>query len=246
VVNKARLNLLLRRPVDYPVEIEDELRRDPFPLSMEECLLTGLRDNPEIRLGRNQVESGARNVDVARSALYPTVSVSWSNSSTGDTASVSDRSDWNMAAVASFNLWEWGRSKADVEISKVNLNRAIDALASLEDNTRLEVTSNYQTLLSAGRNIGVAAKAVESAAEDLRMVTERYQEQVATNTEVLDAQTRYSEAQYEYFQALYNYNLAWASLERTMGRRVTTAGLVPAEPAHLPLPERLLPPDASE
>jgi outer membrane protein TolC len=80
-------------------------------------------------------------------------------------------------------------------------------------------------LLSNDRNISVAQKAVVSAAEDLRMVTERYQEQVATNTEVLDAQTRYSEAQYEYYTALYNYNLSWAAIERTMGRRVTPSGL---------------------
>ena len=66
------------------------------------------------------------------------------------------------------------------------------------------------------------------------MGSERYQEQVATNTEVLDAQTRYTSAQYEYYQALYNYNLAWASIERTMGRRVTPSGLSPAEPANLP------------
>ncbi|MDR2443466.1 MAG: TolC family protein [Deltaproteobacteria bacterium] len=234
VVNKARLNILLRQEVDYPIDIHDELLFDPFPLTLEECLNIGLSDNPEIRLGRNQVQSGAKNVDLARSALLPQVSVNWSNSSQGTSAGVRDANEWSMAAVASFNFWEWGRSKADVEISKVNLNQAVNSLTSLEDNTKLEVTSNYQTLLSAGRNISVAAKAVESAAEDLRMVSERYQEQVATTTEVLDAQTRYSEAQYEYYQALYNYNLAWASLERTMGRRVTKAGLAPRESANLP------------
>jgi outer membrane protein TolC len=245
VVNRARLNLLLRRPVDFPLKIRDELRHNRFPLDMEQCLATSLKDNPEIRQARNLVETGAKNVDLARSQLYPTVAVTWASNSLGDTASVGDRSDWNMAAVASFNLWEWGRTKADVEISKVNLNRAIDTLEALEDEIKLEITTNYQTLLSVGRNIGVAAKAVEAAAEDLRMVTERYQEQVATNTEVLDAQTRHSEAQYLYFEALFNYNLAWATLERTMGRRVTTSGLAPAEPAHLPLPVRPAVPGAA-
>ncbi|MDR1546564.1 MAG: TolC family protein [Deltaproteobacteria bacterium] len=235
VVNQARLNILLRRPVDHPVKLRDELKHDPFPLTMERCQEVSLRDNPEIRLGLNAVESGAKSVDVARANLYPEVVVSWSNTSTGADASAhggpTSSSSWNMAAVASFNFWEWGRSKAGVEISKVQLNQAINALTSLEDATKLELTSNYQTLVSAGRNISVAAKAVESAAEDLRMVSERYQEQVATNTEVLDAQTRYSEAQYEYYQSLYNYNLSWAAIERTMGRRVTPAGLAPEERA---------------
>jgi outer membrane protein len=164
-------------------------------------------------------------VDVARSDLYPQITLQYTNFNTGSTPRahggyLNDSHNWNVAAVASFNFWEWGRSKAEVEKSKVLLNQAVDALTSLEDNTKLEVTSNYQNLISAGRNIDVSAKAVTSAAEDLRMVTERYQEQVATNTDVLDAQTRYSEAQYDHFQALYNYNLAWAAIERTLGRRV--------------------------
>jgi outer membrane protein TolC len=100
------------------------------------------------------------------------------------------------------------------------LNQAIDSLTLLEDSIKLQITSNFQNLLSAGRNIDTSAKAVVAAAEDLRMVTERYEQQVATNTEVLDAQTRYSEAQYEHFSALYNYNLAWAAIERTLGQRV--------------------------
>jgi outer membrane protein TolC len=137
----------------------------------------------------------------------------------------SNSSSWDVAAVASFNIWEWGKTKAAVEISKVALNQAINTLTTLEDNTKLEIATNYQSLISAGRNIDVSAKAVESAAEDLRMVTERYQEQVATNTDVLDSQTRYTEAQYEHYQALYNYNLAWAAIERSLGRRVPVRGL---------------------
>jgi outer membrane protein len=229
VVNRARLNILLRRPHDSPLEIEDSLGYPRFPLTLERCLELGLADSPEIKLGRNQVEAGARGVDMARSALYPQIMLTYASQSTGSTPRArggwsQDPSQWSLAAVASFNFWEWGRSKANVETSKVLLNQAVDALTGLEDSTTLEITSNYQTLMSAGRNIDTSATAVAAAAEDLRMMTERYQEQVATNTELLDAQTRYSTAQYEHFSALYNYNLAWAGLERSMGRRVDHNG----------------------
>jgi outer membrane protein len=224
-VNKARLNILLRRPPEAPIQVEDSLRYSHFPLSLGRCMDLGLEHNPEILLGRNQVESSAKNVDVARSELYPQVNLQYTNSSTGNTPRAhggyaSDSSQWSASVVASWNFWDWGRNKAEVEKSKVLLNQSMDALASLEDNTKLEITSNYQSLVSAGRNIDVSAKAVASAAEDLRMVSERYQEQVATNTDVLDSQTRYTQAQFDHFQALYNYNLAWAAIERTLGRRV--------------------------
>ncbi|MDR1608019.1 MAG: TolC family protein [Deltaproteobacteria bacterium] len=241
VVNKARLNILLRQAVDANIRVTDELKYYKFPLTLDFCMNIGLNDNPEIRLAKTQVESGAKNVDVARSQLYPQVELVYNNSSTGNTGRASggwgpNPSSWTVAAVASINVWEWGKTKAAVEQSKVALNQAINNLTSLEDNTKLEITSNYQSLISAGRNIDVSAKAVESAAEDLRMVTERYQEQVATNTDVLDAQTRYSSAQYEHYQALYNYNLAWAAIERSLGRRVPAQGL-PDRPARRPTPQ---------
>jgi outer membrane protein len=231
VVNTARLNILLRQAPDGPLKIADALRYYPFPLTLERCLELGLQNNPEILLGKNQVEAGAKGVDLARADLYPQFSLAYTHSSTGNTPRAhggwsADSSSWNIAAVMSFNFWEWGRVRAEVEKSKVALNQAIDQLTSLEDLAKLEITTNYQGLLSAGRNIDTSAKAVVSAAEDLRMVTERYQEQVATNTEVLDAQTRYSQAQYEHFAALYNYNLAWAALERSLGQRVLPQGTI--------------------
>ncbi|MDR2405664.1 MAG: TolC family protein [Deltaproteobacteria bacterium] len=225
-VNKARLNILLRRPVDAPISVEDNLRYAHFPLTLERCLELGLENNPELLIGRNQVEASAKNVDLARSDLYPQINLQYTNSTTGNTPRAhggysSDSSSWNIAAIATWNFWDWGANVSQVEISKIALNQSIDTLIAMEDEIKLQITSNYQNLISAGRNIDVSAKAVASAAEDLRMVTERYQEQVATNTDVLDAQTRYSEAQYEHFSALYNYNLAWAAIERTLGERVS-------------------------
>ncbi|MDR1872405.1 MAG: TolC family protein [Deltaproteobacteria bacterium] len=230
LVNKANLNILLRRPVEFDVKVRDELKRYKFPLTLDFCLNIGLHDNPEILLARNQVEAGAKNVDVARSALYPQVQLTYSSNSVGDTGKASggwsaNSSSWDIAAVASFNIWEWGKTKAGVEISKVALNQAINSLTSLEDSVKLEIATNYQNLISAGLNIDVSVKAVESAAENLRMVNERFQTGMSPITDVLDSQARYSEAQYEHYQSLYNYNLAWAAIERSLGRRVPAQGL---------------------
>lgn len=236
IVAKTRLNIILRQAVDKPLAVVDILQYLPFPLSLEQCLNTGLANNAEIQLGRNQVKASAKGVDLARSGYYPQVGLALTNDSVGNKANAhggwsTDDASWNVAMMATFNFWEWGKTKSEVEVSKVELNRSLNSLLSLEDDTKLQVTTNYQNLVSAGKNIGVSSKAVVSAAENLRMVTERYLEQVATNTDVLDAQTSYSEAQYNHYQALYDYHLAWAQLERTLGREVLPTGMVEADSA---------------
>ena len=63
----------------------------------------------------------------------------------------------------------------------------------------------------------MAAKSVESAEENFRISQERYKEQVATATEILDAQTRLTQARTNYTNALVIFNLARAELVRAMG-----------------------------
>ena len=63
---------------------------------------------------------------------------------------------------------------------------------------------------------GMTEKAIEQAEEDYRINQSRYQAQLSTTTNVLDAQTRLTRAKINYFDALYNYRislmrLAWAT-----------------------------------
>ncbi|MGD8758164.1 MAG: TolC family protein, partial [Deltaproteobacteria bacterium] len=57
----------------------------------------------------------------------------------------------------------------------------------------------------------------ESAEENFRISKERYKEQVATATEVLDAQTRLTEAKTNHTRVLAEFNVALARLVRAMG-----------------------------
>ena len=58
---------------------------------------------------------------------------------------------------------------------------------------------------------------MEQAKENYRINEERYKEQVATSTDVLDAQTRLTRAQSNYFNTLSVFNIAKAALDRAMG-----------------------------
>jgi outer membrane protein len=63
----------------------------------------------------------------------------------------------------------------------------------------------------------VAEKAIEQAEENFRINRERYKEQVATSTDVIDAQTLLTKTKSDYYNALSDYNIALGTLERAMG-----------------------------
>ena len=87
----------------------------------------------------------------------------------------------------------------------------------MKDMVTLEVKKAYLYIQDSEKNIVVAEKAIEQAEENFRINEERYKEQIATSTEVLDAQTLLTQARTNYYNTLNVYNIAKAKLERAMG-----------------------------
>jgi len=72
----------------------------------------------------------------------------------------------------------------------------------------------------AERAIITVEKAIEQAKENFRINQERYKQQVATSTDVLDAQTLLSRTMTNYYSALYAFKIAKATLYRVMGQGI--------------------------
>ena len=69
-------------------------------------------------------------------------------------------------------------------------------------------------------NIITIRKAIAQAKENLRINQERFKEQVATTTDVLNAQTLLAETMTRFYTALYDFKISKAALYRAMGQEV--------------------------
>ncbi len=221
-LTKARLNTVLKRKIFAPVEIVDILNYRPLNQSFEECLNIAQQSRLELKISSLKAAQAAKLVRVAQSDYLPAVSVVGNYTRYGDNPSVSgsdykDMESWYVMAVASWNFWEWGKTKFRVDASKARENQAIDAAKELNDQITLEIKNAYLLLQEAQNQIAVSEKVIEQAEENFRISEERYKERVATSTEVLDAQTLLTRAKSEYANALGDYNVNYARLQRAMG-----------------------------
>lgn len=221
---RSRFNTVLRQPVDRPVKLEDILAYNPFDISLDACQKSAMENRSEIKTSMSQLEQSRQLVKVARSEYFPTVSAVGHYERRGDTPGVSGNAtfdqgqeDWYVGAVASWNFWEWGKTKSRVDAGRGRESQASLAIENIKDQITLQVRSNWLQLKEAEKVIAVAKIAVEQAEENFRIVTERYKEQVATSTDVIDAQTLLTRARSDYENALGDYNIAYAKLERAMG-----------------------------
>ncbi len=221
-IAKASFNTVLRREIASDVHLEDMLTEAPFNLSFDECLKMALENRPELQAYQLKVDQAQSLVRIARSGYYPSVMVVGHYSKFGDEANVSgsdfhDQESWHVMAVAKWDFWEWGKTKYQVDYSLSQESQAKSMLTHAADQVALEVKNAYLAVKETEKKIFVTQKAIEQAQENYRINTERYREQVATSTEVLDAQTILTRTLSDYANALGIYHISQARLERAMG-----------------------------
>jgi len=219
----ARLNTLLRRPVENEIEVEDILKYEPSEISWDHSVQQAKEHRPELKQSEISIEQADKNITLTRAPYLPAVSVSANYLKQGDNVLANDypipggSSEVKTAmATLEWRFWAWGQSKDEVAVAKYNMKKAQENEAELLDDIILQVRKAFLDIKEFEYNIGVTKKAIEQAEEDFRINQSRYQAQLSTTTDVLDAQTRLTRARINYFNALYNYRislmgLAWAT-----------------------------------
>lgn len=219
---RVRFNTILKRKIFAPVEVVDILGYKSFDMTMEDCYATALKNRPELKIAELKARQAEKMVSVARSEYWPTVSLVGNYSRFGDNPSVSgsefkDAENWYVMGTASWNFWEWGKTKFRVDASRARENQALDNVKEWNDQIALQVKNAYLVLREAEKQIAVSEKVIEQADENFRITQERFKERIATTTDVLDAQNLLTKAKSDYANALGEYNISLARLQRVMG-----------------------------
>lgn len=222
IVAKAALNNVIDLPVDTPIDTAGTLQNIPFPLPYEKCIEKAVELRPGLKEAEKRIEVAKKEIILARSDYFPDITASANYNRFGDKPDLQgsddfDRENWNTMITANWTFWEWGKTRQAVLRSKKELKKAIKQMALVEDRIHFEVKDAYYFLKTAQHNIDVGKKSVASAEENLDISKDRYKEQVAIVTEVLDAETRLIRSRTFLTKALNNYNVAMATLYWAIG-----------------------------
>jgi len=225
-LTKSNLNIILRRDINAPIEIVDITSYAPFDKDIDYCLKQAEKNRLEIMMTDLDIKIKEKELKIAKKDFLPSINLQanyyqlgteW-DAKGGD--GIGDPSSWDVAAVATWNFWEWGRSYQGVKAKRSLLNQSQLKKAETTDGIHLDVKQSFLKTKEAEKNIITVQKAIEQAKENFRISEERYKEQMVTSTDVLDAQTLLSRTMNNYFNALYDFKISKASLYKAMGQEV--------------------------
>ena len=222
---KNRLNLVLKRPLDTPVLLRDELKEAKIYLPLKHLYNLAYSARPEVLQAEKAVKKAEHQVKIARSEFFPRVDLAASYSKEGVTPDVSDNpyGDHDMAQVmvnATWELFSWGKSRDRVAAAESRLQKAKAGLQDVKDHVTYEVKNAFMLWKDAQEGVKVAESALEHAKEDYELNRARYRQQLASSTDTLDAQSRLTRARSEYFSSIALELSALAQLEYAVGKEI--------------------------
>jgi outer membrane protein len=225
-ISKSQFNKLLRRPINASVSVVDILNFTPWEHDIDYCLALAEDLRLEIQVADLQVEIAEKDYKLSQKDFFPAVNLTGNWTKRGvdwdvnGGEGIGDKDFWDIRATATWDFWQWGRTRYGVKEKLSRLSQAKLNKQQLLDNIDLEVKQAYLKTQEAQKNITTVEQAIEQAKENLRITEERYKEQVSTITDVLVAQTLLTETMTNYYNALYDFKIAKAILYRALGQEI--------------------------
>ncbi|MFO7762016.1 MAG: TolC family protein [Thermodesulfobacteriota bacterium] len=222
---RYQLATLMDQPLDFKFGIKNQARETIFKTKLTNLLKKAFKKRPVLKKANYNLKSAGQKVDLARSDYYPTLSLRAGHSRYGTDPLVngqglsdfSEPEDNTITIAAVWQLWDSRETAEEVNKAESGVREARHLLNEISDQVSLEVKNNFEQAYTAYTNIKPARLAVSQAEENLRMTRRRYQEQLSTNTDVLDARRLLTQTKYKFYKALYDYNILLAALARSTG-----------------------------
>ncbi|MCK6502168.1 TolC family protein [Myxococcota bacterium] len=190
----------------------------------EDALLAPARNSTESAGQRPDVAAMELRVEAARAGrraaaadLVPQVAAIAAWQRTEGMGTFSAPESMYAGVTLQWQVWGWGRKHAALRESTASLRQAEVGLASMRDGVDLEQRRTWDAVVSSWDSYEMSRVTVAQAEENHRLVAARFESQLASATDLLDAESLLAQARMTRLTARYDYLRAVAAWQRAAG-----------------------------
>ncbi|HEY5534215.1 MAG TPA: TolC family protein [Ignavibacteria bacterium] len=222
--------IVLNKTIGLPISDNTDIQIDPIDTSsyynnVKELSVEGKNNRAELKSLQYKISAAQENILATRSAYYPNVFLTGGYTFAQPNQRYQPplnqfKGTWDVGINLNWTLLNWGNTSAQIVQAEQNLVQVQTNLEQLKENIEVEINQNYLNLKFAKEKLGVAQLAISQAQENLRMTEDKYKSQIATSTDIIDAQNALLQSSTNYTNALVDYQLSKIKLEKSLGRRI--------------------------
>ena len=202
---------------------EEPLFNEKYQIS--DLLDEALKNRKELKSLEYRVAASSQGVSAAKSAWYPSIFLTgnyyYSNPNPRfQPAKDEFNSNWDLGVTLSWDVWNWGLTSSQVSQAEETKIQLETNLSMIKDNVQVDVYSNYLNLLKIEEKVNVNNEALAQALENYRITSEKYNTQLATSSDLIDAETLKLQAETNLKTAEVDFRIARVKLEKSLGRTI--------------------------
>lgn len=217
--------------LDTPITIADTVLSASVP---QQQPTEDISARPELHMLKQQIAASEQQAKMARAGYLPTVALTlgysyYDNIKLKGTALADDgnyypfKETFNggtpMALLSvSVPLFHWGADLKKAKKARIDVENARLDMQQAERGMRIEVRQAVQNLTDGNCMLQTATTGLQQADENLRQMRQRYDAQMATMTDLLDAQSQWQQARSNLIEAQTQQKLYETEYLRVTGR----------------------------
>jgi outer membrane protein len=205
------------------------LAEDPESTSItskfDDLLNEAFQTREELKSLDYKIKAGQESVSAAKADWFPSLSLFgnlYYNRPNQRIMPLVDKFNetWDVGVALNWELWNWGNTSAKTTQAEQQVVQAETLLNILKEGIELEVYKDYLKALSEFQKVGVTKKAVEQSEENYRITMSKYGQQLATSSDLIDAEVALLNSQTNLTNALIDLKLAKTKLDKSVGRKI--------------------------
>ena len=214
------MNILLGLPEKLELVPDSSMVDQNFSVkALDDYLQTAYTNRTDLAAMDLRKKASESSIKSSKGEYYPSLAVTGGYIAADIPEVISITNALNIGVGVSYNIGSLWKTKAKVQQAEARVKQAEIGESQLNDNIRLDVNHAYLNFLSSQKKIEVYEKAVEQAVENYRIVKNKYDNSLATTTDLLDANTK---------QLLERMNFIFAKADAVVAynKLLQTAGLL--------------------
>lgn len=182
------MDLLLGLPEKTQLDLDSELvAHESSPMTLDEYVQNAYakrKDLASLQLRKKATETAVKS---AKGEYYPSLALTGGYFAVDIPNFLTVTNAVTVGAGVSYNLGSLWKTKSKVQQAEARAKQMQISESLLDDDIRLQVSHAYSNWLSSKKKIDVHVKAVEQATENYRIVKNKFNNSLATTTDLLDA-----------------------------------------------------------
>ena len=205
-IDKGRLNLLLGRSLDVPLDIKEELKVEALKFDLQKLTAMASAKRPDLKIEKLMLDSKNKNFMKEQLNRLPSFSLGFQKTNA--------EYDKDYAALVSVSVPLWNLNQGEVKKAKAEREIQQAKLQATEKEAAFDVYQAYWNAAAAQKQVEYLKESVEEANELIRLADLGYREGEIDFINYRDQVKTATETKVRYYEGLYNLDQNISELER--------------------------------